>query len=58
MVDALQCLFDVLDGHGVEIDEARFKQAFAASESRESAAAWVDEYLNTETLLSKEEADL
>ncbi|KAF2455095.1 hypothetical protein BDY21DRAFT_373585 [Lineolata rhizophorae] len=55
---ALERLLHVLDERDIPLGRDDVQWAFESVKTRDQAAAWADEYLSDETLLTKEEADL
>jgi predicted HAD superfamily phosphohydrolase YqeG len=51
-------LLNVLEERGLDVDLDNILLGFEEEETRADAAAWVHEYLNEETLLTKEELEL
>ena len=54
---ALRQLLDVIDSHTIAIGKDEVQRAFKDGNAEE-LATWVQEYLNPETLLSREEEAL
>jgi hypothetical protein len=55
---ALAHLFDTLEERAISISKAEVLPIFASPKTKENAIAWIDEYLDPASLLSKEELDL
>jgi len=51
-------LLNVLEERGLSVDLDKILWGFEDAETRENAAAWVEEYLHEDTLLTKEELEL
>jgi hypothetical protein len=51
-------LLNVLEERELDVDLDKVLLAFEDEHSKREAATWVTEYLNEETLLTKEELDL
>lgn len=51
-------LLNVLEERGLDVDLDKILLGFEDEETKLEAAAWVEEYLHEETLLTKEELDL
>jgi hypothetical protein len=51
-------LLNVLEERGLDVDLDNILLGFEDEETKREAAVWVEEYLNEETLLTKEELDL
>jgi hypothetical protein len=51
-------LLNVLEGRGLHVDLDKILHGFEDGDTKGEAAAWVHEYLNEETLLTKEELEL
>lgn len=51
-------LFATLEEHAISVSKDDVLPIFASPKTKENAIAWIDEYLNPSTLLSKEELDL
>ncbi|KAI8931181.1 hypothetical protein NX059_011532 [Plenodomus lindquistii] len=51
-------LLNVLEERGLNVDLDKILLSFEDGETRQEAAAWVDEYLHDDTLLTKEELEL
>ena len=51
-------LLNVLEERGLDVDLDNILLGFEDEEIKRDAAVWVEEYLNEETLLTKEELDL
>ena len=51
-------LLNVLEERGLDVDLDKILLGFEDEDTRGEAAAWVHEYLNEETLLTKEELEL
>jgi predicted HAD superfamily phosphohydrolase YqeG len=49
---------NVLEERGLDVDLDNILLGFEDEETKREAAVWVEEYLNEETLLTKEELDL
>ena len=55
---AIAHLFAALEGHAISISKDDVLPIFASPKTKGNAIAWIDEYLDPSTLLSKEELDL
>ncbi|KAF1982766.1 hypothetical protein K402DRAFT_339824 [Aulographum hederae CBS 113979] len=55
---ALAKLLQVLKDHELDLGPDDVQWAFESAKTKEEAAAWVQQYLQPETLLSKEEVDM
>ena len=55
---AIAQLFATLEEHAISVSKDDVLPIFASPKTKENAIAWIDEYLNPSTLLSKEELDL
>ena len=55
---AIAQLFATLEEHAISVSKDDVLHIFANPKTKENAIAWIDEYLNPSTLLSKEELDL
>ena len=55
---AIAHLFATLEEHAISVPKDDVLPIFASPKTKENAIAWIDEYLNPSTLLSKEELDL
>ena len=51
-------LLNVLEERDLSVDLDKILAVFESDETKTAAAAWVNEYLNEETLLTKEELEL
>jgi len=51
-------LLNVLEERGLDVDLDKILLGFEDEQTRQEAAAWVEEYLHEDTLLSKEEFEL
>jgi hypothetical protein len=51
-------LLNVLEERGLDVDLDKILLGFESEQTRQDAAAWVEEYLHENTLLSKEELEL
>lgn len=51
-------LLNVLEERGLDVDLDKILLGFEDEDTKGEAAAWVHEYLNEETLLTKEELEL
>ena len=51
-------LLNILDERGLTVDLDKILLGFEDEEIKQQAATWVEEYLNEETLLTKEELEL
>lgn len=51
-------LLNVLEERGLNVDLDKILLGFEDEQTKQEAAAWVEEYLYEETLLSKEELEL
>lgn len=51
-------LLNVLEERGLDVDLDKILQGFEDEDTKLEAAAWVEEYLYRDTLLTKEELDL
>lgn len=51
-------MLNVLEERGLDVDLDKILLGFEDEDTKREAAAWVYEYLNEETLLTKEELDL
>jgi predicted HAD superfamily phosphohydrolase YqeG len=51
-------LLNVLEERGLDVDLDKILLGFEDADTKGEAAAWVHEYLNEETLLTKEELEL
>ena len=51
-------LLNVLEERGLNVDLDKILLGFENGETKQQAAAWVDEYLQEDTLLTKEELEL
>lgn len=51
-------LLNVLEERDLNVDLDKILAVFESDETKADAAAWVNEYLNEETLLTKEELEL
>lgn len=56
--EAAHHLLNVLEERDLNVDLDKVLAVFEDSDTKRDAAAWVNEYLNPETLLTKEELDL
>lgn len=55
---AIAHLFAALEGHAISISKDDVLPIFASPKTKGNAIAWIDEYLDPSTFLSKEELDL
>lgn len=55
---AIAHLFAALEGHAISISKDDVLPIFSSPKTKGDAIAWIDEYLDPSTLLSKEELDL
>lgn len=51
-------LLNVVEERGLDVDLDKILLGFEDGDAKGEAAAWVHEYLNEETLLTKEELEL
>lgn len=51
-------LLNILEERGLDVDLDKILLGFENEDTKGEAAAWVHEYLNEETLLSREELEL
>ena len=55
---ALKTLIDALRDHDIPLGRDDVQWAFESAKTGDDMTAWVEEYLNQSTLLSKEELEL
>jgi hypothetical protein len=56
--EAAHHLLNVLEERELHVDLDKVLAVFEDGDTKRDAAAWVNEYLNSETLLTKEELEL